>query len=316
MDFVYVNKNKLIPSIKKFSLLKIGLEKLFDKTFKKEQNFCKNVYLVEFFDNVQKCIYFSDGENIFKYYNDNILKVSTDFGKSSYEYVSSKLNNFYNSDKKKYNIRQLQNINNDIVDKCENIDNLNKCENTNNLDKVEIDEEKIRKKKELREMCDQVIEAYNKEKENMKKIALGIKKLEKEEKILIKKIRCKKIDNLSVLFYDLNSYNKIIQKINKEEQPLQENDERIPILFMKKFKYLKIFLEKYGDLCNLLLTINLNKLINSDIDEKVIDFSEEKLEEIFLISKIYCEDAKELNVEFSHSWEELDHDVEGNRMAP
>ena len=313
MEFIYVNRNKLIPSVKKYSNLDIGLEKIMRKTL--NNNFdinnnilSNNVYLVEFYNNIQTSIYFYNQENIFKYSDNNLQIVQKNILLNSFNNTFSDINSLINS-----------NINNSSISTSK-INDKNKTvvkndDKNKSIDKEE-NEEKIRKKKELRELCDQVIESYNLEKENMKKLGLSLKKLEKDEQNLIKKIRSKNIDNLSTLFYDLNSYNKILEKINKEEKPLEEDDERIPILFIKKFKYLKKFLQKYGNLCELLLTIDLNKLINSDIDEKVIDFSDEKLNEIFLIAKIYNKDYKTLNVEFSHSWEELDHDIEGNRLAP
>ena len=368
MQFILINKNKLIPKIINLNHdpydtenIKI-INRLLIKTLDKDISYCKNIYVVCL--NETHCvefIYFSNGKNAFKY-KDNKIIISNI---KPCIYHQSEITNFLlqnNNVKDNFFslvINNKNNNNNVIIDnkltetiltetiltetelnktiltetelnKTElNKTELNKTELTETelnktkltetiLNKTELTESELNKielnkklKEELKNKINDIITLYNNEKENIKKYSNHLKKLEKDELNIKKKIRTIKIDKLSVLFYDYKTYKKINEKINKESLDSKDNDDKIPILFIKKYKYLEFFEIKYKKLCDILININFNKLVNSTIDENIIGITEEILNELFSIAVIYNKKIKLLNVEFNHSWEELDVDIDG-----
>jgi uncharacterized protein YjbI with pentapeptide repeats len=374
MQFILINKNKLIPKIINLihdpndtENIKI-INKLLVKTFNKNISYCKNIYVVCL--NETHCvefIYFSNGKNAFKYKDNKIIISNV----KPCIYHQSKIKNFllqYNNVKDNLFSLVINNNNNNniIIDNELNETELNETElnetelnetelnekelnetelnkielnetelnkielNETELNKIELNEtelneiklkeelnktklneielNKIKLKEELKNKINDIITLYNNEKENIKKYNNHLKRLEKDELNIQKKIRTIKIDKLSVLFYDYKTYKKINEKINKENS--KENDDNIPILFIKKYKYLESFEIEYKKLCDILININFNKLVNST-NESMIEITEEILNELFSIAEIYNKKIKLLNVEFNHSWEELDADIDG-----
>ena len=352
MQFILINKNKLIPKIINLNHdpydtenIKI-INRLLIKTLDKDISYCKNIYVVCL--NETHCvefIYFSNGKNAFKY-KDNKIIISNI---KPCIYHQSEITNFLlQNNNVKDNLFSLvinnKNNNNVIIDNkltetilteteltktiltetilTETIlteTELNKTILTETiLNKTKLTESELNKielnkklKEELKNKINDIITLYNNEKENIKKYSNHLKKLEKDELNIKKKIRTIKIDKLSVLFYDYKTYKKINEKINKENLDSKDNDDKIPILFIKKYKYLELFEIKYKKLCDILININFNKLVNSTIDENIIGITEEILNELFSIAEIYNKKIKLLNVEFNHSWEELDVDIDG-----
>ena len=342
MQFILINKNKLIPKIINLNHdpydtenIKI-INRLLIKTLDKNISYCKNIYVVCL--NETHClefIYFSNGKNAFKYKDNKIIISNV----KPYIYHQSEITNFLlQNNNVEDNLFSLvinnKNNNNIIIDNNLIETELNKIELTETkltetkltetkltetkLTETKLNESEINKielnkklKDELKNKINDIITLYNNEKENIKKYNNHLKKLEKDELNIKKKIRTIKIDKLSVLFYDYKTYKKINEKTNKENLDSKDNDKNIPILFIKKYKYLEFFEIKYKKLCDILININFNKLVNSTFGENIIEITEEILNELFSIAEIYNKKIKLLNVEFNHSWEELDVDIDG-----
>lgn len=231
--------------------------------------------------------------------------------------------------KNKQNINTHSTIKNVKIE-SENLDDMNINIKTNKTSNIVIDnsdkllikkdsedkilKEKEDKKNELLKMCEQVMDMYNLELNNIKKTELNLLSIDNKIKKLLNKKREKVFENITRTKDEYETWKKIKYNIPKENQSmvslpeseleLRENPV-IPILFVAKYNYIEKILgnEQVKEIFTILNKINLAELYvkdEIDLDPKIIKFVEKYTE----ISK------KDLHYKFEHDWDYLDNEFE------
>lgn len=308
MHYTLVDKNLLIPEISLSTEYFDILTQLYKKTYLRNKEYCENVYIVKYdgvkYENIISC----DGNNFFELNNGNKKNLNLDF---SYIFLSQNPISHLNTNK------QMT-----ITFKEENSKVLPVKKDINLKEEVEDDkqnEEKEKKKQELIKNCEQVMDLYNLELNNIKKIEFKIKSLDSKLEKLGKKKREKLISDISRTKGDYETWKKIkyvIKKdssedISKSEEELKLREEPIiPILFTAKYNYIEnaIKNEKIKNIFEVLNKINIDELYISEtinLEKELIDFC----------NKYYELSKKDLHYNFDHDWDYLDSEMNANSKS-
>jgi hypothetical protein len=298
MNYVFVNKNKLIPKIIIFDKneLNLALQLLQKKANK------KNVYIVSTYKNVNLSIIFFKNNKLY----------STNGGDSN-----DSIKEFNNNDIdfiKQFELDKIKILDTDIIKLIEPY-SYNNCTETKGdkgyTDHVGCDdkggcdvqksgdqeETKDMLKEQLKKECNDIIQLYNNQKDKVNRLNRDILIMEKKERKIQQGINDKKFDSLTRLHNDLKIY---------DELCLEQVE--TPILFCKKYEYFKNTSENIKVVYDKIKSIDINKLLDEGITSETIQ--KYNLDELFNISNIYNTDLKKLNVSFEHSWSELDADID------
>ena len=300
MDYVLVNKNKIIPQIIQHLNKNTLLSMLYDLTLDKNTEYCKNIYVVNVYD--YDNIYISNGKHLYQIINDTNVKI--DFENIQNELsILTKINNSFNNfvTNNTENIKMIINKNNNsnIV-----IDDELKNNNSNIIIDDELNKNKIANQ-DLLHKCKEVKDLYNISNLNIKKIEINLKNLDKKIQSLTKKRRDIIISNLSLIKNEYNTYNKINKNIIDNE--LDENA-NIPILFLSKYIFIKKLLLNNNN-------IKILHMINEmDIEKLYINDDIQMDNDIIIFCNKYNKVSKNLNYKFDHQWDFLgeDDDINSN----
>jgi hypothetical protein len=290
MQYIYVNKNYLVPEIKTFPTLNSAITKLLNVCEQMNKKYCSNVYVLS-----DDKLYFSNGYDVYFVSDDqNITKVNFPVVKSNRLetmnkfFSGTKTDEFATFAEMEININ-IPNDNLIIVDK-----EINTQKNAQVLPKEK--KEKTKEELEILALCEETFEIYNQELKKMKELEKKIKIIDDNQKSLLKKRSEKIFTNLSKLSNDYNTYKLIQKKITKKP------DAQIPSLFVLKYQYFKnkVIDQDSLDLLEKIHTFNLDEILNKDeeLDTQIVNFVNQ-----------YGLDSKNLNVKFDHSWEELEFDT-------
>ena len=330
MNYTLVDKNLLIPEILKSTEYFYIVSQLYKKTYLRNKEYCSNIYIVKYNLAKFECTIEFDGETFYEL-NDNIKKnLNLDFNNifikhniknDSLEFKSNvKLSNLNNKQMILTFNEEQENSKIKIISKkevkfSENIIDNNKIDESNN----KIDESNNKKKEELIKACEQVMDMYNLEINNIKKTEFKIKsldsKLEKLEKKKIEKI----ILDISKTKGDYETWKKIKYIINKDhpedilkselELELRE-DPIVPILFTAKYNYFEnaVKNDKIKNMFDILNKISIDQLYISDtieLDNEIINYCDKYFE----LSK------KDLHYQFDHDWDYLDTEMNASSKS-
>lgn len=292
MQYIYVNKNYIIPEVITCEELSNALNKLYNQCYQMSKSYCVNVYVVS-----NDKLYFSSGEHLYSISEEQTIN-KVEFKNPTYDHFNTmkKFLSFDNNSDMDISIDILP-INNIVLLKEET-----QKKEVNQLVKkevnLEIKEEKVKSKEELEilALCEETIEIYNNELRKIKDLEHRIKILDNNEKLLLKKRQDKIFTNLSKLKNDYNTFKLIEKKL------IAKPETQIPSLFALKYAYFKEHMQNQ-DLVNMLENIqqmNLDEILhkNEELDFQIVQ----------LVNK-YELDSKKLNVKFDHSWEELEADT-------
>jgi hypothetical protein len=205
MQYIYVNKNYLVPEIKTFPTLNSAITKLLNVCEQMNKKYCSNVYVLS-----DDKLYFSNGYDVYFVSDDqNITKVNFPVVKSNRLETMNKFFSGTKTDELATFAEMEININipNDnliIVDK-----EINTQKNAQVLPKEK--KEKTKEELEILALCEETFEIYNQELKKMKELEKKIKIIDENQKSLLKKRSEKIFTNLSKLSNDYNTY-KLIQK--------------------------------------------------------------------------------------------------------
>jgi hypothetical protein len=298
MNYVFVNKNKLIPKTIIFDKneLNLALQLLQKKANK------KNVYIVSTYKNVNLSIIFSKNNKLY----------STNGGDGN-----DSIKEFNNNDDidfiKQFELDKIKILDTDIIKLIEPY-SYNKCTETEGDKGCDVQRDSDDKgcdvqrdsnqlgttdllKEQLKKECSDIIQLYNNQKDKVNRLNRDILIMEKKERKIQQGINDKKFDSLTRLHNDLKIY---------DELCLEQVE--TPILFCKKYEYFRNTSENIKDIYNKIKSIDINKLLDEGITSETIQ--KYNLDELFNISNIYNTDLKKLNVSFEHSWSELDADID------
>jgi hypothetical protein len=160
---------------------------------------------------------------------------------------------------------------------------------------------KTQEELDLIKLCEDTMELYQNEVRKIKDIEQQIKVLDNNKKTLLKKRKEKLFTNFSKLKNDYNTFKMIKRKI--EKKPNMD----IPSLFVLKFLYFEQITKVPTD-CKI-----LEQLEDIDLDE-VLNKDCELDADLTNIANKYGEESKKLNVNFEHSWEDLEYETESNEI--
>jgi hypothetical protein len=308
MHYTLVDKNLLIPEISLSTEYFDILTQLYKKTYLRNKEYCENVYVVKYDGFKYEYIISYDGNNFFEF-NDGIKKnLNLDL---SYIFVSQNSIGNLNTNKQmtitfKEEKSKVLPVKKEIILKEEVEDNKQ-------------NEEKDKKKQELIKKCEQVMDLYNLELNNIKKIEFKIKSLDSKLEKLEKKKREKIISDISRTKGDYETWKKIkyvitkdsLKDIFKSEEELKLRGEPvIPILFTAKYNYIENVIknEKIKNIFEVLNKINIDELYISEtinLEKELIDFC----------NKYYELSKKELHYNFDHDWDYLDLEMNANSKS-
>lgn len=191
------------------------------------------------------------------------------------------------------------------------------------LEKEVSEEDKIKeqKKVELLKMCEQVMDLYNLELNNLKKQELNLKNLNNKIEKLEKKKKERIFDSISRTQNEYHTWKKIKYNIPKDNLEMVKNDIeeleirkeiKIPILFQAKYDYIEklnnnIHIKKIFDTLNKLDLEELYIKDKIDLDETVIKF----------VEKYYDLSKNDLHYKFEHDWDHMDNEFydKGNDIS-
>lgn len=349
MHYTLVDKNLLIPEISVSDQYFEIITQLYKKTYLRNKEYCSNVYVVKYNGVKYEYIICFDGETFYELVNGERKNLDLDL---SYIFVTNSKNDLisntksmntpiYTSNKKSKDPMSLS-FNNELSDlrvgvlsnseckiekeidikeiECKSFTSLDRGINTeNSISNKELTEEnkkdieKEKKKKELAKICEEVMDLYNLEMNNIKKTEFRIKSLDAKLEKLEKKKREKIILDISRTKGDYDTWKKIKYQIDKEhledilkpesELELRENPVT-PILFEAKYNYIEnaIKHEKIKRIFDILNKINIDELYISesiDLDQEIINFCD----------KYYQLSKKDLHYNFDHDWDYLDTEM-------
>lgn len=303
MKYTLVNKNRLIPQILYFDSEKLAISELIEITNNCNNSFLKNIYIVCETDTNYYLI-INNGNNIVKLINNKIEIINKTFLTSNT--ILNNLEKIFTDNKNIELVIKNKNIQNKNITIINNNDENNKDNRDNNgennKDNTDNDGENNDENNELKKSCDEVFQLYNQEIFKIKKIENLIKNLEKKEEKIINKIKNDNIDKINKLYYDLDTFFRINEKVKKSANFI------VPDLFYKKYDYFYNLYNSNND-----IVVTLNKIKDFDINNINDNINIDN--DIILFAKIYFEDSKELNITFDHDWDDLSADVDGITKA-
>ena len=286
--YILVNNNYIIPEIYNFENEFLAFNTLQKKTYCRNYEYCKNIYLLLEINNIYTNLYYVNENNI---YNKNLLKNENDsiyytniflyFNNNKYLIPYNKKDNCsdFENDLKELNIIIGDEINNNCNIVISNNDKI-----LNNQELNKIDNENIREEENLAKMCEEVLDLYQKELSNIKKLELNLKSYDSK----LSKLKKRKIEyilnNVNRTKSEYQTWKKLKYKINNEldmfkymdELEINNDIDSIPILFLSKFNYIdKLMLnQNITKIFEIINNIDLNELYNEDKipDENIILF--------------------------------------------
>jgi hypothetical protein len=310
MNFTLVNKNLLIPQVEIYSDFNSPVQKLLNMTYNMDKLYCSNLYIVS-----SDCIYFSNNNCLYSVSETNIIK-KMDINIPTNSFLKS-MNSFLNLNglnqnidnfdtEMNINVRLPEHNNKIIIENSNSNDKKDSKQqielNTRPIVKTEIKEkqeirEKTKEELEIIKLCEETMEIYQNEVRKMKEIERQLKVLDDNKKNLLKKRKEKLFTNFSKLKNDYSTFKMIKRKFQKKP------DMDIPSLFILKYKYFEEIIKIETDIKILeqIEDMNLDEVLNKDcqLNDEFADYANK-----------YGEESKKLNVNFEHSWEDLEYETE------
>jgi hypothetical protein len=307
--YTLVDKNFIIPEIIIKNEYILILMELYKKIYKRDLSYNSNIYIVIennlIFESIIKC----DNNIFYKISNNNKEKINIDYSflflnEIIFNTITNNTNNTNND--MEINIKKKEN--NKII--IQNDISINNNQQNKDEKSIKNDEKKIK----LLKACEEVMDLYQLELSNIKKIELNLISINNK----LQKLEDKKFDKI---FYDIsrtkNEYEtwkkikygisqKNIELLYKDENELTEhNNINIPILFLAKYNHIDNIIknEIVKSYFRILNNINIEELyFNKSIsfDKEFINF----IEKYSNISK------KDLHYEFNHDWDYLDNETD------
>lgn len=320
--YILVNNNYIIPEIYNFENEFLAFHTLQKITHCRYYDYCKNIYLLLQINNICTNLYYVNADNIF---NKNLLKNENDsiyytniysyFNNNKYLIPYNKENNYldFKNDLKELNIIIGDEINNNCNIVISNNDTILNNEESNNLELNKTDNENIKEEENLAKMCEEVLDLYQKELSNIKKLELNLKSYDSR----LLKLKKRKIEyilnNINRTKSEYQTWKKLKYKINNDldmlkymnELEINNDIDSIPILFLSKFNYINklILNENIKIIFEIINNIDLNELYN---ENKIPD------DNIILFCNKYIKLSNELNYNFEHEWDYLENEMNSN----
>ncbi len=339
MNYTLVDKNLLIPEIIISEQYFDIIIQLYKKVFKRDLDYCSNVYIIKYNGVKYESVIESDGNYIYETIgignrNENEKK-RLDIDLNNIFIQHNKTKSEPKSEPKliPINLIKEENTKSNPIEKPIEKPKLNPIEKPMQIvinekiessilieeKKTETDEEKKKKeekekKKELLlKTCEQVMDLYNLELSNIKKTENQIKTLNSKLEKLEKKKQEQIIKDISRTKSDYETWKKLKYKIGRDEEELiykpeeeleLREDPTIPILFTAKYNYIDTALknDKIKQIYSTLNKLNIDSLYiadSIDLDPNIIKFCE----------KYYKTAKNDLHYKFDHDWDYLDTEM-------
>ena len=331
MEYVFVDKNYLVPQIIKQFELNSALKLLQGSTYRRDNIYCENVYIVQFkedvFEFIIKCIdnvfYLIDNNNnhnilgsinLIKLNNSLFLNNSNILNKENINLLNTDtmeliINNKINNNIIINKITNNQIINNEVI----NNEVINNEVINNEVINNEVTNSNKSKEEELIKFCEEVMDLYQKELSNIKRLENNLKSYDTKISKLEKKKKENLINNVLITQSEYQTWKKISYKIEDESDLFKDTNElellnnTIPILFLSKYNYINKILES-NDIKKMFEKINKININNLYLD---LDTNKEHFlnNEIILFCEKYAKLSKDLHYTFDHEWDYLENEV-------
>jgi hypothetical protein len=323
IEFIFVNKNPLIPIVINNITKQKALTMLMEQTFNQNNEYCKNIYFISFCSNNTFQIYFTNGKEK-KYFikrdnSNNIEEYDID---SSFGFNT--INKFLNKNNIMNEIEieiesDNEEINLDLSNKKENKDNevfeldmglfsksnSNKdkyLKNNNIEENIKLDIGLFTKNNEDNEEnedtdvfddCEKLMKRFYEDKNRKDEIKKRLMIDKKEEHNLLKKKRELVQDKIVELKGKYRTYKNIKDDMEDEEINISE-------LFNIEFEYFEKMNDEDREIID---KLDDNDIMNKNVfNERVVEMANE--------FKIYMgENINPLESRFEHNWSELDNDI-------
>ena len=308
--YILINKNLLLIEKIEFNSLMDALYLLQELVYGKNESYYTNVYVLQLKNENEletiTSLYSSDGKNIYKknFLNNTINKVF-------YSKIVDNKQLLVSIDEFILNIEQEEK-DNDINIKIKDTNTTHITENEDTIQITNIkggnkdteDTEEIRLKQELLDKCNEVMEIYQKELANIKKMELTTKtfnnkinKLEKRKREIILNTIIKVQSEYRTwknIKYKIKKTDDILTPINK----LEMDTKTIPIMFLSKYNYLDKIQqnEEIKQILEEINIINLDQVYSDDseIENKITEFANN-----------YAKLSNDLRYNFDNDWDYL-----------
>lgn len=319
-EFIFVNKNPLIPIVINNITKQKALTMVMEQAFNKNNEYCKNIYFISFCSDNSFQIYFTNGKGK-KYFikrnnKDKIEEYDID---SSFGFNT--INKFLNKNNIMNEIEieiesDNEEINLDLLNKKENKDdevfkldmglfyksNSNKdkyLKNNNIEENIKLDIGLFTKNNEENEDsdvfddCEKLMKRFYEDKDRKDEIKKRLMIDKKEEHNLLKKKRELVQDKLVELKGKYRTYKNI-------KDDMKDKEINIPELFNIEFEYFDKMNDEDREIIN---NLDDNDIMNINVfNERVVEMANE--------FKIYMgENINPLESRFEHNWSELDNDI-------
>lgn len=316
-EFIFVNKNPLIPVVINNLTKNQCLIMLMEEAFNKNNEYCKNIYFITFCSGNLFQIYFTNGKGK-KYF----IKSSDEYNIKEYDIDSSfgfnTINNFLNTN----NIMNEIEIESESESESDEDEEINL--NLSNKDNTEIDmdlfynrntnkekylknniEEEVKldiglftknnknENENIFDDCEKLMKRFYEDKNRKDEIKKKLMIDKKEELNLLKKKRELVQDKIVELKGKYRTYKNI-------KDDMENAEINIPELFNIEFE----FFEKMNDE-DIVIIDNLsdNDIMNTNVfNERVVEMANEF--KIYMGEKINLNESR-----FEHNWSELDNDI-------